>query len=47
MRFIIIMLIAMIVGGTIGSYVDHKLLRSILIGLVVFLALSIYYKKRK
>ena len=45
MRFIIIMFIAMIVGGIIGSYVDDKLLRSILIGLVVFLALSIYFNK--
>jgi len=47
MRFIIIMIIAMIIGGIIGSYVDDKLLRSILLGLVVFFALSIYYKKRK
>lgn len=47
MRFIIIMFIAMIVGGTIGSFVDDKLLRSILLGLLVFLALSIYFKKRK
>jgi len=47
MRFIIIMIIAMIMGGTIGPYVDDKLLRSILLGLVVFFALSINYKKRK
>lgn len=47
MKFIIIMLIAMIVGGTIGAYVDDKLLRSILTGLLVSLALSIYFNKRK
>lgn len=47
MRFIIIMFIAMIVGGAIGVYVDDKLLRSILMGLVVFFALSIYFNKRK
>lgn len=47
MRFIIIMFIAMIVGGAVGVYVEDKLLRSILMGLVVFFALSIYFNKGK
>lgn len=47
MRFLIIMLVAMIAGGAIATYVDDKLLRPVLIGLFVFSALFIYFKKQK
>jgi len=47
MRFIIIMHISMILGVAVGAYVDDKLLRSVMIGLLVFIALSVYFNKRK
>lgn len=47
MIFFIAMLIAMIVFGAIGEFVDDKILYPVLIGLLIFFSLLMVYLKNR